>query len=584
VLVPSVYHPDLPLPLRVEILDGTGKRLTDPWDQEARVSLTGAGASVSPGTFHVYNGAGNVLLKITGSGQLTLRVWVGALSAERTLTRLDSSFYNPPQEITGTETWSPGLGVVRLSGKVRVAPGALLRIEPGTVVAAESKAGIVVEGKILCEGTAEQPVLFASAGSDPWGEIRHVEGSQPSEYRFTFFCMGGDSSGAGHTGRGPVVRLIGSEASFENCAFLDSYGKCVWAEGGSRASFVWCHFSRSAMGMEVTSTALSILWCAFLEFPGTSDAQDNDALYLHGGSPDLIVKDSIFALGGDDGIDTLGSDPLIERCIVRDFADKGVSIFHGAPSVRRCIIADNDKGVSAKGDDTHVEVDHCTIVGNPISLEIKLKYNTHQDDEIWLTVTNTIAWETEKGVRSDYPPQYIKVRYSDLGGEFYARVNGEVVRYPQSAVYPGEGNISEDPRFLDLEARKLELTASSPCRDSGDPQAAPDPDGSRSDMGALPFLQAAPPGSFVRGEVNGDRGVDLSDAVEILRHLFAGLSLHCIDAADVNDSGAVDLADAVSLLSYLFAGGMPPPPPFPTCGLDPTEDPLDCSEAPACNR
>jgi len=583
VVVPPLYHPDLPLPLRVDIVEEDGGRVTRLWDAEARITAAGEGASVSPASFHLYNGAGNALLTLDGSGDLTLRVEVGELSAERTLSRTALTFYDPPETISEAETWRPDMGVIRLRDTVTVESGALLRIEPGTIVAGDAEADLVVKGAVMSLGTAREPVVFTALGENPWGEIRHEKGSNSSTYNFTFFTRGGDSSGAGHTGRGPVVRLTGSQARFEACSFSDNYGKCCWSEGGSNATFVWCHFSRSAMGMEVTSTSLLVTGCAFLEFPGTEETQDNDAVYLHGGSPDLVVRDTVFAVGGDDGIDTLGSSPVIERCIMRDFADKGISIFHGEPAISRCIMADNDKGLSVKGDGAKVTVDHCTLVGNPMSFEIRLKSNTNPEDEIWLTITNSIAWATEKGVRSDYPPEFITVSYSDLEGDYYARVDGEVIRYPTSAVYPGEGNIRENPAFSNLEARDLRLTAVSPCRDRGDPAAAADPDGTRTDMGALPFKSASP-GSFVRGEANGDGKVDLSDAVAVLRYLFAGADLDCLDAADVDDGGKVDIADPVALLGYLFAGASEPPAPFPECGLDSTEDSLDCSAAPACFR
>ncbi len=81
---------------------------------------------------------------------------------------------------------------------------------------------------------------------------------------------------------------------------------------------------------------------------------------------------------------------------------------------------------------------------------------------------------------------------------------------------------------------------------------------------------------FTRGDVTGDGQENLSDAVRILRHLFAAMPLACTDAADVNDDGRLNVADAAALLGYLFAGGDPPPAPFPNEGVDPTADELGC--------
>ncbi|TKJ37940.1 hypothetical protein CEE37_13325 [candidate division LCP-89 bacterium B3_LCP] len=56
----------------------------------------------------------------------------------------------------------------------------------------------------------------------------------------------------------------------------------------------------------------------------------------------------------------------------------------------------------------------------------------------------------------------------------------------------GSGSISLDPQFVDPENGDLNLQRISPCIDTGDPQLTPDPDGTRSDMGALYFHQDMP--------------------------------------------------------------------------------------------
>lgn len=98
-----------------------------------------------------------------------------------------------------------------------------------------------------------------------------------------------------------------------------------------------------------------------------------------------------------------------------------------------------------------------------------------------------------------------------------------------------------------------------------------------------PVAGAAEPAAFVRGDVNGDGDIDVSDPIAVLLHLFAGReTLPCPDAADADDSGAVELTDAVFALSFLYQGGAAPPPPFPGCGEDPTADALDCPGFPPC--
>jgi hypothetical protein len=61
---------------------------------------------------------------------------------------------------------------------------------------------------------------------------------------------------------------------------------------------------------------------------------------------------------------------------------------------------------------------------------------------------------------------------------------------PEGLIYPGEGNINEDP-FFGGGSRdfSFELDAQSPCIDTGDPAFPYDPDGTIVDMGAFSYYQ-----------------------------------------------------------------------------------------------
>jgi hypothetical protein len=82
---------------------------------------------------------------------------------------------------------------------------------------------------------------------------------------------------------------------------------------------------------------------------------------------------------------------------------------------------------------------------------------------------------------------------------------------------------------------------------------------------------------FVRGDTDFTSDLTITDAIKILRHLFGGEPLPCLDAGDSDDNGRIDLTDAVAVLNYLFRDGSAPSPPFPEAGLDPTADELSCA-------
>ena len=88
---------------------------------------------------------------------------------------------------------------------------------------------------------------------------------------------------------------------------------------------------------------------------------------------------------------------------------------------------------------------------------------------------------------------------------------------------------------------------------------------------------------FRRGDVNGDVAKNLTDAVAVLNALFgAAEAFDCEDAADANDDGRINLADCVEILTSLFKGGGDLPLPARLCGLDSTDDTLDCGGQVAC--
>ncbi len=90
------------------------------------------------------------------------------------------------------------------------------------------------------------------------------------------------------------------------------------------------------------------------------------------------------------------------------------------------------------------------------------------------------------------------------------------------------------------------------------------------------YLESMPP-TFIRGDADLSRKLDLTDAIIVLNFLFVGMGeVSCLDAADSTDDGHLDLSDPVRVLNFQFVGGPPPLPPHPEPGADVTGDSLDC--------
>jgi hypothetical protein len=93
------------------------------------------------------------------------------------------------------------------------------------------------------------------------------------------------------------------------------------------------------------------------------------------------------------------------------------------------------------------------------------------------------------------------------------------------------------------------------------------------------FNSLTPDPLFLRGDVDWNEYLDISDGIGILNRLFVlGSSRYfdCQDAADTNDDGDLDISDAIGLFSYLYLGGTAPPAPTARADSDPTLDGLGC--------
>ncbi|MBI4606289.1 MAG: SUMF1/EgtB/PvdO family nonheme iron enzyme, partial [Planctomycetes bacterium] len=89
---------------------------------------------------------------------------------------------------------------------------------------------------------------------------------------------------------------------------------------------------------------------------------------------------------------------------------------------------------------------------------------------------------------------------------------------------------------------------------------------------------------FIRGDVDGNSTIEITDAIRLFGFLFKGSpAAHgCLEAANANSDGDLDISDGVYILLFLFRDGPAPAAPFPGCGTDPAGSPLGCGSYPAC--
>ena len=129
-----------------------------------------------------------------------------------------------------------------------------------------------------------------------------------------------------------------------------------------------------------------------------------------------------------------------------------------------CVIHDN-QAQSGGGAADGCSLERCTLWGNSASVQGGGVFEEHFTSSL----RNSIVWSNTPQELASIGGS-LNANYSDIGGG-----------------WPGTGNLASDPRVWDALAFDFHLKPNSICIDAGDPSSALDPDGTRADMGALPF-------------------------------------------------------------------------------------------------
>ena len=501
-LVQNGYLPQIPVLVRVEILKSDGRKNRDIWDAQATLTVDQPGVTLSTNKVTFRNGLGSALVTFSGGGDFNLTAMMNSLQVTRPLKTLTNALVTRVGgALTGASTtWS---GVVSITNDLTVPAGHTLTIETNTIVLVNGVSSgtnapdLLVNGAIQSLGTESHPVTITCGNPGMrWGQIRHSN-AQPSLYRYTTITRAGRAVGEGHTGTAPVIRPSNSKITFESCSITDHAdasgqpGKIMYSLSGSDITFNDCLLARARMGPEISGTALLCTNTWFMEMRGPDDS---DGIYLHDqqAGQSLLLTDTVIAGGDDDAIDTYGSVVKVENCILRDWSNpnedaKGISVFHGETDVLRCLIVNCFAGISAKssGPLAKVRIEQCTILGVTNGVVAAFKSNATAGN-ILIEVTNSIVVAPE-AIRTDFGGTNFSIGYCSL-----------------SSNWPGTGNITGDPLFVDAAANDYHLQSGSPCIDAGDPASPADPDGTRTDIGVFPFVRAVGPPQLTQPQMQLD--------------------------------------------------------------------------------
>jgi len=233
------------------------------------------------------------------------------------------------------------------------------------------------------------------------------------------------------------------------------------------------------------------------------DAGGGAFLYLNSGS--LTCTDNTFTenTSGDSGggvwvmHDNGSSEFRKNRFFANDTGSNGgganIYLETASSTLENNLFAENTVGNSGGGlsyatSSGSMTMNHNTFYDNT-AVEGAAIYCYYGDNGTNTTIDNLILWnnspdEFAYSYDSSTPPA-VSLTYCDVSGL-------------ASQPWVGTGCINSDPLFADAPSRDFNLTwlnyptadsTKSPCIDSGDPGSPSDPDGTRTDMGALSYTQ-----------------------------------------------------------------------------------------------
>jgi hypothetical protein len=463
----------------------------------------------------------NANFPIANPGNFTVTASVSGITAARNIVSL---FGQPQTTAAGTlstdTTWS---GIVNVTSDVIVPAGVTLTVAPGThiLMAGTSSAGdtggadLIVQGRLLASGSALAPIsITAPDAASRWGQI-YLNGAQPSTLEHVLLNHAGHVPGQGHTGRGPMIRLSGASVTLDHSVLTNGPAKAMYSSGTCDVVIRNSLISQMITGPELGDGCSLLIEDSNIQeiLPDYRESNaaapdDEDCLYVHNNAGrSVVVRRAVFALCGDDVFDCLGGPITVEDSILRDGWDKGMSLLNNNLTITRTQIINCDKAIVPKSSTVAtrvINVDRCTIVcENHDTTLAPWNYaippsdpdpdtpstGLYTQNKVGQSVAGAILAITAKDsiIIADEP-----VLVDALYPAANTVVNFSVLKDTDTPGAPmwahGANNIASDPLFVNGSGRDYRLTSGSPCRDAGDPTSSLDPDGSRADMGALPFV------------------------------------------------------------------------------------------------
>jgi hypothetical protein len=423
---------------------------------------------------------------------------------------LHSTLYTESPPPPATIVWSKAASPYSFAANFTVPANSILTIEPGVTVRFASGTGLIVNGQLLAEGTAAEPITFTrSAASGTWDRIRlDNAGSTRQTHRIVHTRIEYASSS------NATVRASDTNIHLENVRFTNVAAQMVDMTGSS-CVLLNCEFNSIPSGELIHFSSMPsqgyalVKGCRFGTPGQRASGGYNDIIDFTGGNrPGPIVRfiDNVFLSGVDDVFDMDGTDAHIEGnaffSIRKDSARASSSncITTGAngSDTSQLVICRNwfyniehaflqkDRGSAVMQNNTIVN-----ITPNPVSTNNGEAPGLVMFGEPWRgdPYGSGLIFEGNIGAALQITDPFPLLSGAQAAGAFFSTRANCI----QGFSIPGTGNLNADPLLVSVTGvdfsnyrTRLALQPTSPCRSSG-------PNGL--DMGA-----DVPSGASISGE------------------------------------------------------------------------------------